>query len=337
MKRFVSILAIVVTFAAVTYAADENQKELDRVKAAGTVLNEIMATPDKGIPAEILKGADCVAIVPSMLKGGFVVGGRYGQGIASCRHGNSWSAPAPFRIAGGSWGLQIGGEAVDLVMLIMNQKGMNQLLDSKFKIGADVSGAAGPVGRHAEGSTDWKFRSEVLTYSRARGAFAGVTLNGAAITQNDDDTRALYGRVVPFRQILSGSVAAPAGTQPFLSEIARYFGEAKAGDVNAKTNTGGTTGSASDESSAKDTSRSSSGAVASSSGNMSSSDVKDNIQKALQDTPGVNSSNIKVNVTQDKVELTGTVPSDKDRSKIRKLAEQNSGGRTVDDSGLNVQ
>jgi SH3 domain-containing YSC84-like protein 1 len=190
-----------------------------RVDSAATVLNEIMSAPDKGIPEEILGSAKCVAVVPSLLKGGFILGGAHGRGVATCRTADGWSAPAPFTITGGSFGLQIGVQGVDLVMLIMNDKGMQALLSSKFKLGADASAAAGPVGRHAEASTDWKMRAEVLTYSRARGLFAGITVNGAAIHQDEDATRELYGRLVPFKTILTGAVTTPAGGEPFVSAV----------------------------------------------------------------------------------------------------------------------
>jgi SH3 domain-containing YSC84-like protein 1 len=211
--------------------ADDNKdasEEVRRMDAAATVLNEIMGTPDKGIPKEILESAKCVAVVPSMLKGGFVVGANYGKGLATCHTDTGWSAPAPFRIAGGSVGFQIGGEAVDVVMLVMNEKGMRALLNSKFKLGVDASVAAGPVGRHAEGDTDWKMRAEVLSYSRARGVFAGVALDGAVITQDNDETRVLYGEKVSFEQILKGGVPAPAGSSNFLATVKKYSSEAKA-------------------------------------------------------------------------------------------------------------
>jgi lipid-binding SYLF domain-containing protein len=168
------------------------------------------------------------------LKGGFIVGGAYGRGVATCRTGKGWSAPAPFRIEGGSFGLQIGGEAVDLVMVIMNEHGMRALLSNKFKIGVDASAAAGPVGRHAEGATDWKMRAQVLTYSRARGVFAGISLNGAAIHQDKDDTRALYGHMVTFKSILTGVAPAPAGSEPFVSAVDKYAAQAKAAEAGEK-------------------------------------------------------------------------------------------------------
>jgi len=197
-----------------------------RSESAATVLNEIMATPDKGIPEEIMGSAKCVAVVPSLVKGGFVFGGANGRGMATCRTADGWSAPAPFAITGGSFGFQIGLQGVDLVMVIMNDNGMQNLLSSKFKLGVDGSVAAGPVGRHAEGSTDWKMRSEVLTYSRARGLFAGVTVNGASITQDKDATRELYGRLVPFKTILTGAVATPQNAESFVSSVRKATGSA---------------------------------------------------------------------------------------------------------------
>jgi lipid-binding SYLF domain-containing protein len=198
-----------------------------RVENAANVLNEIMKTPDKGIPDNIMKSARCVAVIPSMVKAGFVFGADYGKGVASCHNASGWSAPAPIVIGGGSWGLQIGGEAVDLVLLIMNDKGMENLLNSKFKIGADASAAAGPVGRQAEGDTDWKMKAEVLTYSRARGIFAGVTLNGAVIKQDGDDTVALYGKDASYQAILKGQVPAPKGSADFLAALKKFSTQAQ--------------------------------------------------------------------------------------------------------------
>lgn len=221
MKQFFVVL-LVVCLTGVSQAEGDRDKIMERVQAAGTVLDEIMAAPDKGIPEEILGSADCVAVVPSLLKGGFVLGAAYGQGVASCRTANGWSAPAFFSVKGGSVGLQIGGQAVDLIMVIMNERGMRALLSSKFELGADASAAAGPVGRHAQAQTDWKMRAQVLTYSRARGIFAGISLNGAVIAQNKDDTRTFYGRMVPFRTLLLGRMAAPAAAQPFLGPLNKY-------------------------------------------------------------------------------------------------------------------
>jgi lipid-binding SYLF domain-containing protein len=186
---------------------------------AGAVLHEIMGAPDKGIPEEILDHAKCIAVVPHMIKGGFVFGAENGRGVATCRTATGWSAPAFFGITGGSWGLQIGVEGVDLVMIIQNEKGMRQLLESKFQLGADASAAAGPVGRHASADTDWKLDTEILTYSRAKGAFAGLTLSGASIRRDDDSMQAIYGRNVSTRAVLTGKVAATKSSEPFLSAV----------------------------------------------------------------------------------------------------------------------
>src|SRR5436305_296067 len=223
------LLMLVLWLCSSLYAADEPAKEskaTDRVQAAADVLNEIQSAPDSGVPNEILSRADCVAVVPSMLKGGFVVGGKYGRGLASCRTPKGWSAPAFFTVKGGSFGFQIGGQAVDLVMLIMNNEGMQRLLSSQFALGADASVAAGPVGRHAEGNTDWKMRAQVLTYSRARGVFAGVSLNGAVVKQDKDSTRDFYGHMVTFKAALTGEVDPPAAANPFLSSLAKWAQEA---------------------------------------------------------------------------------------------------------------
>src|SRR5436853_734422 len=228
MKKLLQV-TLIVCLASLMFAADEPAKEskaTDRAQAAADVLNEIQLAPDSGIPQEILGRADCVAVVPSMLKGGFVFGAKYGRGLASCRTPKGWSAPAFFIVKGGSFGLQIGGQAVDLVMLIMNNDGMQHLLSSKFELGADASVAAGPVGRHAEGNTDWKMRAQVLTYSRARGVFAGLTLNGAQIKQDKDSTREFYGAMVPFRTALTGEIEPPAAANPFLSTLAKWAQEA---------------------------------------------------------------------------------------------------------------
>jgi lipid-binding SYLF domain-containing protein len=206
----------------------ETNKAIDRVQSAATVLNEIEGAPDKGIPEEILGSANCVAVVPSLLKGGFIVGGRYGRGVASCRTAKGWSAPAFFVVEGGSFGFQVGGQAVDLVMLVMNKEGMDNLLSSKFQLGADASVAAGPIGRHAAADTDWKMRAQVLTYSRARGVFAGVSLAGARIRQDKDSTRDFYARMVPFRTSLTGLIDAPNAAYPFLESLSKWAKEAAA-------------------------------------------------------------------------------------------------------------
>jgi len=228
MKKLI-LLTVFVSFCSFAFAADNQAKESkasDRVQAAADVLNQIESAPDSGIPEEILGKAECVAVVPSMLKGGFIVGAKYGRGLATCRTPKGWSAPAFFMTTGGSVGFQIGGQAVDLVMLIMNDDGMQHLLSSKFELGADASVAAGPVGRHAEGNTDWKMRAQVLTYSRARGVFAGVSLNGAVVKQDKDATREFYGHMVTFKAALTGEVDPPPAAHPFLSTLAKWAQQA---------------------------------------------------------------------------------------------------------------
>lgn len=211
-----------------TEANNKDQSDIaKRIEASARVLDEIMAVKDKAIPDKVMSGAKCIAIVPSDVKIAFVFGGQHGKGVATCRTPNGWSAPAPISITGGSWGLQIGGEAVDLVMVVMDQRGMDRLLSSKFKIGGDVSGAAGPVGRSAAADTNWKFNAEILSYSRARGVFAGVDLNGAAVTQDKDETRLLYGKMLPFEQILSGKVTPPRAAHPLLAAVTKYYEQAK--------------------------------------------------------------------------------------------------------------
>lgn len=221
MKKLLLLMAVL-GLAGMSFAGDDaDNKAADRVKAASIVLEEIQAAPDTGIPDEVMGSAECVAVVPSMLKGGFVFGARYGRGVASCRTAKGWSDPAFFTIEGGSFGLQIGGQAVDLVMLIMNSRGMQNLLSSKFKLGADASVAAGPVGRHAAADTDWKLRAQVLSYSRARGVFAGLELNGAAVKIDRESTLEFYGHMQPFSTSLT-TVSSPAGALPFLNDLAKW-------------------------------------------------------------------------------------------------------------------
>jgi lipid-binding SYLF domain-containing protein len=224
MKKLLLLCLIACLAATSALAADDDDqnKAADRLKTAGTVLDEIQSAPDTGIPENVLGSAQCVAVVPSMLKAGFVVGARYGRGVASCRTPKGWSTPAFFTVKGGSFGLQIGGQAVDLVMLIMNDNGMKNLLSSQFKLGADASVAAGPVGRAATADTDWKMRAQVLSYSRARGVFAGLELSGAAISQDKDSTREFYGHMVPFKTSLTGGLEPPPGAYPFLSTLAKW-------------------------------------------------------------------------------------------------------------------
>lgn len=218
MKKMMLAIAVL-SLASMSWASDTKQSDTDRLDKAGAVLKEVMSAPDKGIPQEVLEHAKCIAVVPHMVKGGFVFGAEGGKGVATCRTDRGWSAPAFFAITGGSWGLQIGVEGVDLVMVFQNDEGMKKLLQTKFKIGADASAAAGPVGRHASANTDWKMNAEVLTYSRAKGAFAGLTLNGADVRPDEDAMRAEYGGDVTFRSVLTGSVPPPSGSHAFLDAV----------------------------------------------------------------------------------------------------------------------
>jgi lipid-binding SYLF domain-containing protein len=227
MKKIMFALAML-SLGTLSWAGSAKEDATDRLENATTVMHEIMGAPDKGIPEEVLEHAKCVAVIPHMVKGGFVFGAKGGKGVATCRTSNGWSAPAFITISGGSWGLQIGVEAVDVVLIIQNEKGMQKLLSSNFHVGGDASAAAGPVGRHAEAGTDWKMDVEILTYSRAKGLFAGLTLEGASIRQDTDSRHAIYGRNVSTRSLLLGKVAAPAAAQPFLAEIRRAKSQAVA-------------------------------------------------------------------------------------------------------------
>ena len=220
MKKFVTLVAILgLGVASAAWAESDREATVNRLDHAGRVLHEIMAAPDNGIPEEVLEHAKCIAVVPHLLKGGFVFGAENGRGVATCRTSGGWSAPAFFAITGGSWGLQIGVEGIDLVMIIQDDRGMKQLLSSKFELGADASAAAGPVGRHASADTDWKMNAEILTYSRARGAFAGLTLDGASIRRDDDSSDAIYGHDVSNARILNGEIARPAAASSFLDAV----------------------------------------------------------------------------------------------------------------------
>jgi SH3 domain-containing YSC84-like protein 1 len=204
-------------------ATSSNQSDtVKRLDEAAKVLDEIMTVPDKGIPEGIMASAKCVAVVPSLIKGGFIVGGRYGKGVATCRNRSGWSGPAPFTLTGGSWGLQFGGEEVDLIMIVTNEKGVRDFLTNRFKLGTGASVAAGPVGRNTEASTDAKLQSEILSYSRSRGMFAGIDLNGAVIKQDSDGMKDLYGRVVPFKAVLLGKVPPPQATNHFLAIVKKW-------------------------------------------------------------------------------------------------------------------
>ena len=226
MKQLAAGLTAVVLAVGSTqmsFAADDKAKLDERLHDATAVLHEIMATPDKGIPQSILSGASCVVVIPKYKKGAFVVGAQYGQGAATCRTGHGWSAPVFVQLAGGSFGWQIGGQSTDLVLVAMNHDGLQHMLSNKFKLGADAAASAGPVGRNAQAGTDWKLNAEFLTYSRSKGLFAGLDLDGTVLSQNEDDTRTIYGTNVPFKTVLSGGIPAPPETKPFVRTVAKYF------------------------------------------------------------------------------------------------------------------
>ncbi len=225
MKKVMFVLAML-GLGTLCWAGSAREDATERLDNATTVMHEIMGMPDKGIPEEVLEHAKCVAVIPHMVKGGFIFGAKEGKGVATCRTANGWSAPAFITISGGSWGLQIGVEAVDVVMIFQNDKAMQKLLESNFQVGGDASAAAGPVGRHATAGTDWKMDTEILTYSRAKGAFAGLTLTGASLRQDSDSRHAMYGDVTT-RALLLGEVPVPAEAQPFLAEVRGAKAEAR--------------------------------------------------------------------------------------------------------------
>jgi SH3 domain-containing YSC84-like protein 1 len=216
-------------FAGPAFGASSRDDLQNRIDAAKTVLDQIMAAQDRSIPRNILAQATCVGVVPSFIKGAFVFGAQYGQGVVTCRTGHGWSAPVFIRMAGGSWGLQIGGQATDLVLVAVNERGFQDLLKNKFKIGADAAASAGPVGRNTQAATDWKMTAELLTYSRSRGLFAGIDLDGTSVSQNSDDTEIYYGQPHSFDSVLKGNIAVPAGAVPFVRDVAHHFVAAKEG------------------------------------------------------------------------------------------------------------
>lgn len=238
MRKIVFSLLLIASLSAWA-AAQDRGAQLDRLDSSRIILNEIMTAPDHGIPDWIMNSAKCIAIIPSNLKVGFVFGANYGKGVATCRTEHGWSAPAFFRMTGGSFGFQAGGQATDLVMVIRTDEGMQRLLTSKFKLGADASAAAGPVGRDAQGMTDLTLRAQVLTYSRARGLFAGVSINGAVIRQDKGDTRAFYGTMIPFRSILNGQTEPPKDSMALLYTVEKYAPTPKPSPVAPPTTAGG--------------------------------------------------------------------------------------------------
>ena len=233
MKKTISVLLIsfMGMVGTLAFAGSARQDSVKRLQSSVEVLHAVMSTPDKGIPEEVLQGAKCILVVPNLIKGGFIVGGKHGRGVASCRTASGWSAPAFVSVGGGSWGLQIGVEGVDLVMLVMNDQGFQHLLSSKFELTGEGSVAAGPVGRHASAGTDWKMNTELLTYSRSKGAFAGLTLEGAVVEQDNDSTEAIYGKDMKFRNILSGKASTPRSAATFIKAVSDAGRQAKVAEA----------------------------------------------------------------------------------------------------------
>jgi SH3 domain-containing YSC84-like protein 1 len=236
MKKTMSLLllGVIGLFGTCAWAGSAREDSVARLESSVDVLHAIMATPDKGIPEEVLSNARCILVVPDLIKGGFIFGAKHGRGVASCRTSDGWSAPAFVSVGGGSWGLQIGVEGVDLVMLVMNDQGFQHLLSSKFQLTGEGSAAAGPVGRHASAGTDWKMNTQVLTYSRSKGAFAGLTLEGAVVQQDDDSTRAIYGKNIKFRNILSGKVSTPKSADAFMKAVSDAGQQARIAEAQDK-------------------------------------------------------------------------------------------------------
>lgn len=227
MKKIVASICLCFLLPGAAYAGSTREDLQIRLDAAKLVLDQVMGAEDRSIPMNILEQATCVAVVPGMMKGAFVFGAQYGQGVVTCRTGHGWSAPVFIRMAGGSFGFQIGGQSTDLVLVAVNDRGLQDLLKSKFKIGGDAAAAAGPVGRNGQAATDWRMNAELLTYSRSKGLFAGIDLDGTSVSQNKEDTEVYFGQAHSFESVLKGAVPVPEGAVPFVRTVARYFIAAK--------------------------------------------------------------------------------------------------------------
>ena len=228
MKKALAFICLSLLLTSTAVAASSKEDLQNRIDSARVVLDQIMNAGDKTVPIDILRSATCVAIVPGMIKGAFIFGAQYGQGVVTCRTGHGWSAPVFIRMAGGSFGFQIGGQATDLILIAVNDRGMQDLLKDKFKIGGDASAAAGPVGRAGQASTDWKMSAELLSYSRAKGLFAGIDLDGTSVSQNREDTELYYGAPQNFDVVLKGNVPVPSGAVDFVRDVAQHFVAAQA-------------------------------------------------------------------------------------------------------------
>lgn len=224
MKKL-SLFAVALSFGAMAFAAESKTEVVKRINESAAVFQEINATPDKGIPQDLLEKAKCVGIVPNLKRAGFIVGGKYGKGVLVCRasNGRGWTGPSTIRVEGGSVGFQIGAGETDLVFVVMNERGMNKLMDDKFTVGGDASAMAGPVGRSAEAQTDAMMHAEILSWSRSRGAFAGIALTGATLRPDKEDNEAIYGNGVTQHEILLGKVRPPAAADALYSALNRYM------------------------------------------------------------------------------------------------------------------
>ncbi len=216
-----SAVGLAILGASLTASAAVSDKLKERVEESATVLTEIHAAPDKDIPKELWDRATCVIVIPSVKKAAFVFGGEYGKGLMSCRKAGGWSAPVFMQLQKGSWGLQIGAQSIDLVLLVNNERGMKKLLGNKVTLGAEASVAAGPVGRDARAATDAQMNAEILSYSRAQGLFAGINLSGGVLKPDSDDNEEAYGKKITPAAILTGGTAAPAATGPFMKALQR--------------------------------------------------------------------------------------------------------------------
>jgi len=227
MKKTIALFCFSLMLCGIARAGSSRADLQARIDAAQVVLDQIMATSDRAIPMNILQQATCVGVVPGMKKGAFLVGVQYGQGVVTCRTGHGWSAPVFIRMEGGSFGFQAGGQSTDLVLVAVNDRGFQDLLKNKFKIGGDASAAAGPVGRSGQAATDWKMNAELLSYSRSKGLFAGIDLDGTSVSQNTEDTEHYYGQAHGYESVLKGDVTPPPGTVNFVRSVAHYFVQAK--------------------------------------------------------------------------------------------------------------
>ncbi len=232
MKLKIAALCVALTLTGIATAETSDAKLTQRISAAHAVLHELMGTPDKGIPLDIAAKAQCVAVVPGFKKGAFLVGAQYGQGVATCRTGNGWSAPVFIQITGASFGLQAGGQSTDLVLVGLNRRSMDDLLKDKVKLGGDIAVAAGPVGRDSQAATTELANAEFLTYSRSKGLFAGVDLSGDVVNQNGEDTQTFYGKDVTYQKVLSGSVPTPASARHFVATVNELFRKGKQAEGN---------------------------------------------------------------------------------------------------------